>query len=209
MYSTHDITVLKGQCSWLGTRSCISAITSLTSHIRLTWQKPNSIQQNQIYRSSECGVILTLWFYYKQTRNYINNFLAIVFVIKFYITHCLLTLTCRPMTFNFEIYPSISNFSVIFFLSTKTNINKASFFLFHSWKQLWGKWEGESYFQHLNLSHSTVASRPCTLVWGPSVSLHPLSPHHIMYLMRLSCQQAVHMLWGSKRNNEHESSLAT
>lgn len=66
MYSTHDITVLKGQCSWLSTCSCIPVITSLTSHIRLKWQKPEKIQCNEIYhRISErewfphCSLIMT------------------------------------------------------------------------------------------------------------------------------------------------------
>lgn len=118
MYSLHDIIIFKGQCSWLGTHSCIPTVTALTFHIWLTWQKPKYIQQNQIfYRSSECGVILTLWFYYKQTRSCINNCLTIVFLIKilYSTVSCLLTLTSRPMAFNFEIFTRISNFSVIFF----------------------------------------------------------------------------------------------
>lgn len=175
MYSTHDITVLKGQCSWLGTRSCISAITSLASHSRLTWQKPNSIQQNG-YRSSKCGVILTLWFYYKQTRNCINSFLTIVFMTKFYTRTVIWTRHADPWFLTLKSIPASQTSQwFFFFFSTKTNMNQAGFLLFDSWKQLWGKWEGESYFQHLNRSHNTVASRPYALVWGASVSPQPTS----------------------------------
>lgn len=142
MYSTHDTTVLKGQCSWLGTRSCIPAITSLTSHIRLKWQNPKYIRQNQIFHcSSECGVIRTLWFYYKQAGNCINNFLTIVFLIKI-LYDTVAAMWPPPMAFSLGSFPSISHFSVIFFFSSsKTNMNKVGSFLFHSWKQLW--WSGK------------------------------------------------------------------
>lgn len=144
MYSAHDITALKGHCSWLSTCSHILAITTLFPHQTYKAEAWEVQWDEIIHSNNELGVIRIPHFYCEQTVTHTDNGMTIVFFIKRSYHPLSIWPWCPTVAVNFSIYQHLKNSVPFPHHEIKQTWKRRLFFFLSVRAAVRPKWKGKA-----------------------------------------------------------------